>query len=121
MGGACSPFSQVLDLVVVVVVYVVTVYVAAFVSVDLVSEFHHRIHPGEPTVRITERFDVQEVNIISIFNNLYSTLQYFSQRRKTLFSLLVNVKPAHDLLNCCMSGQVQLEGVLLSSLTVREV
>ena len=75
--------------VVVVVVVVVVVYVAdvVVVVVDLISEFHHwvfielvskfehRIHPGEPTVRITERFDVQEVNILSIFNTLYSTLQ----------------------------------------------
>ena len=80
MGGACSPFSQVLDLVIIV-------YVVAVVVVDLILEFHywvfivlvskfdHRIHPGEPTVRITERFDVQEVNILSIFNTLYSTLQ----------------------------------------------
>ena len=31
--------------------------------------FHHRIHPGEATVRITERFDVQEVkNILSPFS-----------------------------------------------------
>ena len=37
--------------------------------------FHHRIHPGEATVRITERFDVQEVNILTtIFIHLHSTL-----------------------------------------------
>ena len=34
MGGACSPFSQVLDLVIIV-------YVAAVVVVDLILEFHH--------------------------------------------------------------------------------
>ena len=80
MGGACSSFSQVLDLV--IIVYVAAVVVVDlilefhhWVFIDLVSKFDHRIHPGEPTVRITERFDVQEVNIISIFNTLYSTLQ----------------------------------------------
>ena len=84
MGGACSPFSTVLDLVVVVLVYVVTVYVAAFVSIDLVSE-HHRIFPGEPTVcSITERFDVQEVNILPIFNTVYSTLQCLSYKNNLL-------------------------------------
>ena len=36
MGGACSPFSQVLDLVVIIIVYV-----AAVVVVDLILEFHH--------------------------------------------------------------------------------
>ena len=34
MGGACSSFSQVLDLVIIV-------YVAAVVVVDLILEFHH--------------------------------------------------------------------------------
>ena len=33
-----------------------------FDDVLLLLLFYHRIHPGEPTVRITDRFDVHEVN-----------------------------------------------------------
>ena len=47
VGGACSPFSQVVDVF----------------DHDLLLS-HHRIHPSEPTVRITERFDVQEVSFL---------------------------------------------------------
>ena len=68
MGGACTPFSQVFVLVVFVRVVVV------FVRVVVIT-ICPRIHPGEATVRITERFDVQEVNILTtIFNHLHSTL-----------------------------------------------
>ena len=101
MGGACTPFSQVVVVVVVVV----------FVRVVVIT-ICPRIHPGEATVRITERFDVQEVNIqLTIFNHLHSTiLRYFDKQTLGCATL-----------RWFAIDQVLLEGVLLSSLTVREV
>ena len=46
--------------------------------------FHHRIHPGEATVRITERFDVQEVNILTLHiqSSAFYSQQDFDLKKK---------------------------------------
>ena len=76
--------------------------------------FHHRIHPGEATVRITERFDVQEVkNILSPFSTLCILLlgnictkdnhiwhPYIIHIGQPYIELC-NFEPRQDFLNCC--------------------